>query len=192
MESQELIAVVRKELDQVEAQGGTRIQISTFKTYLAALEKHAETSQQHRKREHEGILARYQAKNQQSIEMLKAVLETGKSALHAVLIINGGAVIALLGVLSNLVGKTGGDVLAKHLALPLLEFGVGVLCGALGFAFRYFSQDCYAISEKEKDKFEVWGNRLKYVAIFWGTSGFVLFGLAIINAYCAVSRSFPP
>ncbi|WP_178090611.1 hypothetical protein [Pseudomonas sp. SJZ079] len=107
MESQELINSFRKQLDQVETQGGQQIQVSALRTYLDALERDAGASQEFRQRDHEGMLAHYVAENQHSIEMLKAVLEAGKSALHTLLIINGGAVVALLGVMSNLVGKPG-------------------------------------------------------------------------------------
>lgn len=126
MESRELIGVIRQELIQVEAQGGTQVGVPALRAYLDALEKHTEASQEHRRREHEGMLAQYEAKSQQSIEMLKAVLETGKSALHSLVIINGGAVIALLGVMSSLAGKPDGTLLADtsryHYFSLVLEF----------------------------------------------------------------------
>ena len=137
------------------------------------------------------MLAHYAAKNQHSIEMVKAVLEAGKSALHSLLLINGGAVVALLGVMSNLAGKPGGILLAKYLALPLLEFGIGVLCGALGFAFRYFSQAFYTVSKSDKDKFVTWGDRFRYLTILAAIAGYILFGFAIANSYNAVVWSFP-
>lgn len=87
MESQELINEFRKQLDQVESQGGQQVQVAALRSYLAALEKDASASQEYRKREHEGMLAHYAAKNQHSIEMLKAVLEAGKSALQSLLVI---------------------------------------------------------------------------------------------------------
>lgn len=192
MESQELIDAFRKQLDQVEAQGSAQVQVSALRAYLSALEKDAGASQEYRKREHEGMLAHYAAKSQHSIEMLKAVLEAGKSALHALLIINGGAVVALLGVLSNLAGKAEGGPLAKYLALPLIEFGVGVLCGALGFAFRYLSQACYTESDNNSDKYHAWGDRFRYLAVLSAVVGYVLFGFAIANAYHAVVWSFSP
>lgn len=190
MESQELIDAFRKQLDQVEEQGNAQVQVAALRAYLSALEKDAGASQEFRRREHEGMLAHYAAKNQHTIEMVKAVLEAGKSALHSLLLINGGAVVALLGVMSNLAGKPGGILLAKYLALPLLEFGIGVLCGALGFAFRYFSQAFYTISKSDKDKFENWGDRFRYLAILAAIAGYILFGFAIANAYNAVVWSF--
>lgn len=190
MESQELISYFRKQLDQVEAQGSQQVQVAALRSCLDALERDASTSQENRKREHEGMLAHYSAKNQHSIEMLKAVLESGKSALQSLLVINGGAVVALLGVFSSLAGKDGGATLALHLSLPLLQFGLGVLVAALGFAFRYFSQACYSDSSVEKDNYEKAGDWFRYAAIASALSGYLLFGFAVVNAYHAVVRSF--
>lgn len=192
MESQELIDSFRKQLDQVEAQGAQQVQVSALRAYLDALQKDAGASQEYRNREHAGMLAQFSARNEHSIEMLKAVLEAGKSALHALLIINGGAVVALLGVMSNLAGKDGGGLLAKYLALPLLQFGIGVLIGAVGFALRYFSQACYAESGDSKDQYHRWGDRFRYAAIVSAFVGYVLFGFAMVNAYHAVLWSFAP
>ena len=192
MESQELIDSFRKQLDQVEAQGAQQVQVPALRAYLDALQKDAGASLEYRNREHAGMLAQFAARNEHSIEMLKAVLEAGKSALHALLIINGGAVVALLGVMSNLVGKDGGGLLAKYLALPLLQFGIGVLIGAVGFALRYFSQACYAESGDRKDRYHRWGDRFRYAAIVSAFVGYVLFGFAMVNAHHAVLWSFAP
>lgn len=190
MESQELVNEFRRQLDQVEGQGGQQVQVAALRSYLAALEKDASASQDYRKREHEGMLAHYAAKNQHSIEMLKAVLEAGKSALQSLLFINGGAVVALLGVFSSLAGKDGGATLAQYLSLPLLQFGLGVLVAALGFAFRYFSQACYSESNAENDNYQKAGNWFRYAAIGSALSGYVLFGFAVVNAYHAVVWAF--
>jgi hypothetical protein len=144
----------------------TNKSVASLRWYLDALKRDAQASQQHRNREHAGMLAHYAAKNQRSIEMLKAVPEAGKSALHALLIINGGAVIALLGVMSNLAGKTGGAALGRYLALPLLQFGIGVIVGAIGFAFRYLSRTCYSGSIDLKGTIHPRRDWLRYGAIF--------------------------
>lgn len=190
MEIRELIDAFREQLDEVENNKQQQISVSSLRIYLDALEKDAGSTQEFRNREHAGMLAHYAAKNQQSIEMLKAVLESGKSALHTLLIINGGAAVALLGAMSNLVGKTGGARLAHYLALPLLEFGVGVFLGAVGFALRYFSQDAYAGSENPNDKFEILGTICKVAAILSAIAGYVLFVVAVTNTYEAIKWSF--
>jgi hypothetical protein len=190
MESQEVIDAFRRQVEQVEAQGSQQVQVTALRAYLDALEKDAGASQEYRNREHAGMLAHYAARSQHAIEMLKAVLEAGKSALHALLLINGGAVVALLGVMSNLVGKNEGAALARYLALPLLQFGIGVLLGAVGFAFRYLSQACYSDSENPEDKLHCWGDRLRYAAILTAIGGYALFGFAVANSYSAVVWSF--
>ena len=101
-----------------------------------------------------------------------------------------GAVVALLGIMSNLVGKSDGAILARYLSLPLLQFGLGVLAGALGFAFRYFSQSCYSGSEDPNDKLHLAGNWLRYGAIASALAGYVLFGFAVINSYQSVVWAF--
>ena len=75
MEYQEVIDALQEQLNQVEAQGSEHVQISALRAYLLAVKKDAGASQEFRKREHEGMLARYAANNQNAIEMLKAVLE---------------------------------------------------------------------------------------------------------------------
>jgi hypothetical protein len=190
MESQEVIDAFRKQLEQVEVQGSQQVQVTALRAYLDAIEKDADATQDYRNREHAGMLARYAAGSQHAIEMLKAVLEAGKSALHALLLINGGAVVALLGVMSNLVGKNEGASLARYLALPLLQFGIGVLLGAVGFAFRYLSQACYSDSENPEDKLHRSGDWLRYAAIVTAIGGYTLFGFAVANSYSAVVWSF--
>jgi hypothetical protein len=190
MESQEVIDAFRNQLVQVEGLGHQQVNVSGLRAYLDALEKDAGASQAYRNREHAGMLAHHAAQSQNSIEMLKAVIESGKSALNALLLINGGASVALLGVMSNLVGRDGGAILAKYLALPLLQFGIGVLLGALGFAFRYLSQACYADSMKSTDLLGRIGNWLRSMAILTAIAGYILFGFAVANAYNAVMWAF--
>jgi len=191
MELKEAVEKFRKDLDETESQGATRIEIATLREYLDQMSQFADVSQQYQDREHANILAQSAARNQFSVEMLKAVLEAGKSALQALLVINGGAAVALLGVMSNLAGKGGVSRLATLLALPMLEFGLGVLLGAVGFAFRYLSQACYAEMADQKSSVTKWGDRLRYAAVATALAGYVLFGVAVVNAYNAVIWSFP-
>jgi len=184
MEPKEIIDDLKKQLKEVEKQGQSSVQISGLTTYLDTIEKIATQSDNYRAREHEGMLAHYAAKNQHSVEMLKAVLESGKSALHSIIVINGGAVITLMGIMSNLVSKPDGKMLAGTLAMPLLKFGFGVLCGSTGFAFRYLSQACYTESfNSEKKCYQISGDVFRYGAIIAAIGGFVLFGNAIYESY---------
>jgi hypothetical protein len=190
MEAHEVIADLRKQLDDVEAAGNEQVQVRSLRRYLDVVERDADSSQEVRNREHAGMLAEFAARNELGIEMMRSVLEAGKSTLHALLIINGGAVIALLGVTSNLVGKSEGAQLAVSLALPLLQFGIAVLCGALGFAFRYLSQDYYAKGGDRQEWYLLLADYSRYGAMLAAAAGFVLFGFGVVNAYNAVRWSF--
>lgn len=190
MESQQIIEEFRRQLDKVNEQGVDQVQISAIRNYLDALERDTGLSKEYCRQKHEGMLAHYTATSQQRIEMLKAVLEAGKSALHALLIINGGAVIALLGILGSLAGKDSGATFASMLALPLFLFGIGVLAGAVGFVLRYFSQACYSESENVNDAYQKWGHAFRYMAIATVLVGFSVFGCAMYGAYQAVIHGF--
>lgn len=176
----------------MEKQGQTHVPVTGLRRFLVALEADAGKSTEYRRQVHEGTLANFTAKNQFNLEMFKSVLDTGKSAIDALLLINGGAVVVLLGMLSNLAKEDRGDELARYLALPLLQFGLGVLLAAATFALRYFSQAAYSESEEHDDKHYKLGDRIKYAAIATGVSGYVLFGFGIANAYRAVTFAFAP
>ena len=92
MEPVELINELRQELKRVEDNDQTHVPITGLRRYLSALESAAHDSSEQRRRAHEGTLAHYTAQNQFSLEMFKSVLDTGKSAIDALLIINGGTV----------------------------------------------------------------------------------------------------
>lgn len=190
MEASELIEGFRKQLDAVDAQGSKYLSTDSLRQYLDTLEKDASASQKDRDRQHAGMLAYSAAKNTLNIEVMKSVLEAGKSALHALLIINGGAVVALLGVFSNILGKKDSELLAQSLALPLLFFGAGVLSGALGFAFRYFSQNAYAKSFQTSSRSERGGDFFRFLAVFSALGGYLAFGYALFSSYKAVLHSF--
>lgn len=189
MEAQEIIDSLRIQLEQVKSEGNTQVQVSALLAYLTAVESDADRSKSYREQQHAGMLAQYSAKNQQNIEMLKAAVEAGKSALHALVIINGGAVIALLGIMTNLVGDPRGEVLAKYLSLPLLEFGLGVFCGALAFGFRFFSHDFF-LNAADSNNHQKWGVWFRWASIGTSALGYFLFVIAIVNAYNAIRWSF--
>ena len=193
MQARDLINDLKDQVAQLEFHGENAVSIIGLKKYLDLAEKNSNSSNEFRKMEHEGMLADYAASTQWGTELFKAVLESGKSALHSLLIINGGAVIALMGVMSSLVGKPDGQILAGFLALPLLLFGLGVLSGGLGFAFRYFSQACYTADfQTDEPWHELVGNAFRWLAVLSALSGYALFTVAIFGSYHAFSSAFSP
>jgi len=189
MEAQEVIDDFKKEISLAKEQGHSSLTTESLLKYLDLIEQDADSSIEHNRQVNEGELAKYAAESQMQITMFNAVVESGKTALQSLLVINGGAVIALMGVMSNLVGKTDGKSLAVSLACPLLLFGFGVLAAASGFSFRYISQAFYA-NEGTDPKWYSGGNVFRWGAILSAITGFVLFGFGLYSSYLGFSSAF--
>ncbi len=192
METIELIVDLRKQLKALEDNEQSAVTIIGLKKYLDIVEERSTSSKDYVARKHEGILAEYSANTQWGTELFKAVIESGKSALHSVIIINGGAVITLMNVMSGLVGKPSGSKLAACLAEPMLYFGLGVLSGGLGFALRYISQASYKadFSISNTNKYKLGGDIVRWLALTAAISGYTLFALGIVGSFNAFSSTF--
>jgi len=59
-----------------------------------------------RKLEYQRMLAHYDAQTKHGIEMFKSVIESGREALNALVLVNGGAVVALLGFMGATLSKS--------------------------------------------------------------------------------------
>ena len=192
MDNSEAIKILQSELTALRNKGRKLVSIKDLESVLAILESSPTLTVQKLERDHQRLLAQYSAERQSDLEMFKSVLESGKTAINGLLIINGGAVVSLLGALSNLAGKTGSAAFARFLALPLAQFGCGVLVAGMCLGLRYFSQTFYATSSTYEDRHWKIGQRLTYAAIAFGISGFVLFGFGLANSYLAVKWAFAP
>jgi hypothetical protein len=91
------------------------------------------------------------------VEGFKSVISAGKEAINATIIINGGAVIALLSFMASTIGKHSDPTSQWRpepnylmlFAFPLLLLGCGVLCGGLAFGARYIAQFLYFDPDKK-------------------------------------------
>lgn len=188
MEASDTIKKLIEIIDFVETQGNYEADFDGLRNEVNSLE--IELKKELQKFEHEANLTNFTIANQSNLEMFKAVLDAGKSAIHALLIINGGAVIALLGTFSSLIGKPNSQELATYLALPLSQFGIGVLIAAAAFAVRYLSQEFYSKSESISDKNFKIASVFKIIAVGACIAGYILFGIAIANTYHGILWSF--
>lgn len=184
MEPAQVIDNLKNALADVKAKGQETVAIAALVTYLDTLRSNASQSIELQKLEAQHTLAQLDVQTKHRIEMFKAVIESGREALNALVLVNGGAVIALLGFMGATLSKGLPQALGLSLTVPLLQFGLGVLMGAVGFAARYFSQACYS-AQKEK-----WGDAFKIVAILVALAGYGLFGCGIYGAYRAFSVQF--
>lgn len=145
--------------------------------FLDELETVADGSLEAQRRMQEFKLAEYAANVQSNLEMFKSVIEAGKEALNALILIGGGAIIGLFSLLGN---KTD-PVLGRGMVSPLLFFGAAVLLGAMGHAFRYLSQVAYS-GEKMKT-----GTGLTIITALLVIGGYGCFAWAAVGAAQAFS-----
>ena len=79
------------------------------------------------------------------VEEFRSVIETAKVALTTAILVNGGASVALLALLGNLLSKsqTTSPQVPAALVNSLSAFALGVLLGAIATGTTYLTQYCY-------------------------------------------------
>jgi len=128
--------------------------------------------------ENERNLAQYNAKADSSLELFRSVINAGQTATRNMIIINGGACIAILAFVGGLFEKN--ETLARSLSIALLYFGLGVLSGGFVAGFTYLSQTAY---NEGKDKY---GNWIRVICIILGLVSYALFALGSYQTYCLI------
>lgn len=186
MESAEVLNKLKTELDAVGATGQNAVAIEALQKYIDDLRTHATSSVELRKLEQQRSLAHFDAQTKHAIEMFKSVIDSGREALNALVLVNGGAVIALLGFMGATISKGLPAPLGMQLTLPILLFGLGVLMGALGFGIRYLAQACYAYNRNTL------GTVFNVSSSLVAAAGYALFGYGVYVAYRSFVLQFAP
>lgn len=168
------------------ASGQNAVGIEALQKYLEDLRTHATSSVELRKLEQQRSLAHFDAQTKHAIEMFKSVMDAGREALNALVLINGGAVVALLGFMGATIAKGFPASLGMQLTRPVLFFGLGVLMGALGFGVRYLGQACYSGQRRTL------GNVFNVTSSLSAVVGYILFGSGVYAAYSAFVVQFSP
>ncbi len=105
--------------------------------------------------EHYWARRAFDRNDQQHDELLKASLDSGRDALRASLLLNGGACIALLGFLASITAREASRsslALIAPAKVGLSWFAVGAFLAALGAGLAYICNSLYAGAVAEKDK----------------------------------------
>lgn len=102
-------------------------------------------------------------------EVFKQVFPFGHEATKCAVLMNAGAVAALLAFVGSLVGK-GEKATATLLASAILYFVLGVVAGAVCWGAAYVSQSLYAHRPETP-----WGHRLLGLAVTAWTGSIALF-----------------
>ena len=151
-----LIDINRKELRDAEAQGLTSVSTTTLHSIFDKIEQHVDTGPAQPsaieletfRSDLAGSLAYQDHVNTWNLEGFRQVIALGQSTLKSIMLINGGAAVALLAFLGSLVS-------AKTRSVPLLSFANsmqafvwGVFLAAVAYGLTYFSQLCYGGEKK--------------------------------------------
>lgn len=184
METKEAIQKLKTDLVALKERGQEQVKILALEQYLTDLEHVATESAEWRNHQHQSSLAQYDAQATSDLEMFKSVLESGREALKAVLLINGGAAVALLGALSYVVSRDGSQELGLGISVSLADFGGGVLLAALSSGARYVTQFVY------KDGHNRTGHVFNGLSILLATTAYVAFGFGMFHAYDTFNSFF--
>lgn len=146
-----IIEKIENDVMIAKQQGNPAIDSDKMLSYLGQLKEGAqvelEVSRELARYAHERNIEYFKATIEdirtKSTNMLTAILETGASAAKSIILINGGAAVALLAFLSNAWGKGIVGCGVGVLVGALYMFGLGVFLGAVTMGLRYFSQACF-------------------------------------------------
>jgi hypothetical protein len=192
--AQHLIEAHRTALKEAEASGLTTIQTSTLHSVFDDLEKQLTSAptQLHPlelekfRSDLAGSLAYQEHVHNWNLEGFKQIIALGQSTLKSIMLINGGAAVALLAFLGNLITRSGSSTNIVAFADSMGMFVIGVFLAAVAYATTYFGQLFY---DGEKN----WQQRTGFVfhivtslvgaaslaAFLWGAhsaySGFIAF-----------------
>lgn len=139
-------------MKKAEAEGLTSIQTSTLHSVFDDLEEHLSVGSERQTHPLElekfrsdlaGSLAYQEHVHSWNLESFKQVIALGQSTLKSIMLINGGAAVALLAFLGNLLGKSNSAVGLLPFAGSMRVFVIGVFLSAIAYALTYFSQLFY-------------------------------------------------
>jgi hypothetical protein len=185
MDAKDAIAKLKNDLSVVRNDGRKTVHIEALQAYLADLERDACASLELQKLGFQGTLAQYDATSKSNLEAFRTVVEASREALNASLLINGGAVVAILSFLGATVGKGSASAsLGLALTLPLLAFGSGVLAAALSFGTRYVAQYFYGL------KRALFAGSFHIFTVALAVGAYGSFGIGVYKSYLAFSAYF--
>lgn len=195
MEGREVIEELRSALIQLQESGRQEVAIPALLTFLRAVEQDALPAAETTKLQHESMLAHYsaqregdlafyRAQQENEIEMFRSVLEAAKIALTTSILVNGGATVALLAFLSNLIGKPSPAPMALQapLVVSLMCFAGGVLVGAVATGSAYLTQCCYS------NRWNRWGTVFQVISVALVIGTYLAFLGGVVSTYHALMK----
>ncbi|MBL8311625.1 MAG: hypothetical protein JNL19_14485 [Burkholderiales bacterium] len=191
MEAKDAFAWIKADLTRLLTNGVEFVHIRSLLDAVARQEANAPQVSQWADLETKTRIANADRKSASDLEMFKSVLDTGKTALTTVILVNGGASVAVLAFLANISVKT--DMISRVPAIAgaLVWFAVGVLSAACATGVTYVTQLAYAQFQFAADPNAVkppwhwirsWGGRIAVVLV---SGSYVAFAIGACATYSA-------
>lgn len=183
MKASEFATELKNEVVQLTIDGQKQIECKNLTKYLEEKIPKLDAAEAHEEQVTTDFrLAHYQAQLESDSRMFASVLDYGKHALNAVMLINAGASVALLSLIGSLTTATTPDA-GSEFARPLLYFVLGVVCSALASGGSYCTQFFYA----ERTDQTV-GKRFHIATVIFVISSYGLFIAGAFACYLRLAR----
>lgn len=175
------LEALRDEVRTLVDEKGASIDPLRLSSELDRIINQSETSKDH-------LLRKYQHRmelwKETRLEMTRAVIGFGQGAIRSLVLINGGAAIAVMTFIGN--SKNEDLKLVKALSQSLLLFSSGVAAAALVAGFAYVAQFLYDGSSGRMPKL---GIGFHYLAVLVAMISLALFVWGLVNSYFGFQQS---
>lgn len=196
MKASEILQAIKPTITKSKNDGVQHISVESLEAYIARLEEMSKRTPddvaagEAAMEAYKADLNSWVASRQQhefNLEMLRATITTGQTALKSSLLINGGAAVATLAFVGNLLGrKESYQALLNFIPESLVCFVFGVLSAAIAAGCSYFSQAGYGDEfGKASRKVGVIRHLLAVIAV---VTSYVLFGRGAWLAYISIGN----
>ena len=177
MGTREFAGQMKAEIEDLKRQGLAAVYVENLINYLSAVEASPEPNPsiadlERYKAELEQHIESMKHANAASLESFKAVIAAGQNATRTMILINGGASVAMLAFLGHL-ARIGSNSIPAY-ANCLLPFALGTLIGGLVSGGTYLAQFLFG---GKGERARSAGHVVNYAVIALGMASFVAFGL---------------
>lgn len=189
MGTREFASRMKAEMEDLKRQGIAAIFVDQMITYLASVETSPEENpgpaeMERYKVELQANVEAGKRAHEVGMENFKAVITAGQNAIRTILLLNGGAAVALLAFSGHLIAEASPN--ATRFAGCMLPFALGALAAGIISGGTYLSQFLFG---HHSPKVQWWGHLVNYTVIVMGVAAYVLFLWGMLSTYGELSSA---
>ncbi|MDD1960083.1 hypothetical protein NP534_08185 [Pseudomonas sp. 39004] len=183
MSAKEFAKQLKVEIENFAAQGQDSVSIETLTSGLdkfinSASEESESILIERLKAYLQSEVEKEKYNHSADLEMFKSVIQTGQNALRAIVLLNGGAAVALLAFIGKLADVSRLNI--PLFAAPLTIFVVGAFLSTISSGLTYLTQLLYSEEGKWRTRA---GVSLQIASVLLGLTSLCLFGYGTYRAY---------